>query len=142
MEITVRCSVHPTEDVEKVRKAIETHFGAVPLNTVEHGQFIELTFSNTDRSILSVVRQSIHDKRILAVVRTKLLKNYSDLEFTTSIYLDKQAAFVGKLRLIDNAVENPPLGSIEIHFAFETAPMFKEFLDWFSPKTKDGKVIT
>jgi predicted RNA binding protein with dsRBD fold (UPF0201 family) len=141
MEITIKCLVYPTEDIEKVKKAIKTHLGASPLNVVEHNQFMELVFSNDDRTILSIVRQSIHEKRILAAVRTKLLNNYNDLDFTTSIRLDKQAAFVGKLRLIDNAVENPPLGSIEIHIKFETAPLFREFLDWFSPRTKDGKVI-
>jgi len=141
MEITIRCPVHPTEDVGRVKRAIETHLGKIQLKIVEQSQIIELTSSFVNRDTLSLVRQSIHEKRILAAVRTKMLKNYNDLEFTTSIYFDKQAAFVGKLRLIDNDVENPPLGSIEIHFVFETTHLFEEFLDWFSPRTKDGKVI-
>jgi len=141
MEITIRCPVHPTEDIEKVKRAIETHLGKIPLKVIEHNQIIELTSSETDRNTLSFVRQSIYEKRILAVVRTRLLSNYNDLDFTTSIYLDKQAAFVGKLRLIDNDVESPPLGSIEINITFDSAPLFEEFLDWFSPRTKDGKVI-
>ena len=141
MNITVRCLVHPTEDVERVKTSIETHLGKILLKVVEHNKTIELTASNANREILSMVRQSIHEKRILAAVRTRLLKNYNDLDFTTSIYLDKQAAYVGKLRVIDNDVETPPLGSIEIHIVFETTPQFDEFLDWFSPRTKDGKVI-
>jgi predicted RNA binding protein with dsRBD fold (UPF0201 family) len=141
MEITVRCPVYPTEDVAKVKRAIETHFGKIPLKIVEYDQIIEITSSETDRNILAFVRQSVHEKRILAAVRTRLLSNYNDLDFTSSIHLDKQAAFVGKLRLIDNDVEKPPLGSIEINVAFETSSLFEEFLDWFSPRTKDGKVI-
>lgn len=142
MEITIRCPVHPTEDTERVKAAVETHLGNISLKIVEHDQILELTSTNVSRNSLSVVRQAIHEKRILTAVRTRLLKNFNDLEYTTSISLDKQAASVGKLRLIDNDVENPPLGSIEIHFLFTSVPLFKEFLDWFSPRTKDGKVIS
>ncbi|MFW9956914.1 MAG: RNA-binding domain-containing protein [Candidatus Odinarchaeota archaeon] len=142
MIITVRCLVHPTEDVERVKASIETHLGKIPIKVVEHSKLIELTSSNANREILSTVRQLIHEKRILAAVRTRLLKNYNDLDYTTSIHLDKQAAYVGKLRVVDNDVETPPLGSIEIHIVFETGHQFEEFLDWFSPRTKDGKVIT
>ncbi|PNX50521.1 MAG: hypothetical protein BV458_13055 [Thermoplasmata archaeon M9B2D] len=142
MEITIKCIVHPTEDVERVKMAIETYLGKISLKAVEHGQFIELTSSNENREILSIVRQSIHEKRILGAVRTRLLKNYNDLDFTTNIHIDKQAAYVGKLRVIDNDVENPPLGSIEIYIVFETTSLFEEFLDWFSPRTKGGRVIT
>jgi len=141
MEITIRCPVHPTEDTERVKKAVETHLGNVPLEMVKHNQILEMTYTGTERHCLSLVRQSIQEKRILAVVRTRLMKNFNDLEYTTSMHLDKQAAFVGKFRLIDNDDENPPLGSIEIHFLFTSFPLFQEFLDWFCPRTKDGKVI-
>ncbi|RDE11085.1 MAG: hypothetical protein C4K48_12095 [Candidatus Thorarchaeota archaeon] len=142
MEITIRCPVHPTEDTERVKKAVETHLGDIPLGIVKHDQILEMTSTDTDRDRLSLVKQAIHEKRILAAVRTRLLKNFNDLEYTTSIHLDKQAAFVGKFRLIDNDDENPPLGSIEIHLLFTSVPLFREFLDWFCPRTKDGKVIS
>jgi predicted RNA binding protein with dsRBD fold (UPF0201 family) len=142
MEITIRCPVHPTEDTERVKKAVETHLGNIPLEIVKHNQILEMTSTSTNRDCLSLVRQSIHEKRILAVVRTRLLKNFNDLEYTTSMHLDKQAASVGKFRLIDNDDEDPPLGSIEIHLLFTSVPLFQQFLDWFCPRTKDGKVIS
>lgn len=142
MEITIKCPVHPTEEVERVKTAIETYLGKIPFKVVEHNQIIELTSSNENRETLSIVRQSIHEKRILDAVRTRLRKNYNDLDITTNIHIDKQAAYIGKLRVIDNDVENPPLGCIEIYITFETNSLFEEFLDWFSPKTKDGKVVT
>ncbi|PNX50598.1 MAG: hypothetical protein BV458_12925 [Thermoplasmata archaeon M9B2D] len=142
MEITIKCPVHPTEEVERVKTAIETYLGKIPFKVVEHNQFIELTSSSENRETLSIVRQSIHEKRILDAVRTRLRKNYNDLDITTNIHIDKQAAYVGKFRVIDNDVENPPLGCIEIYMAFETNSLFEEFLDWFSPKTKNGKVVS
>lgn len=142
MEITIKCPVHPTEDVERVKAAIETYLGKIPLESIEHNQIIELTASSESQDTLSTVRQSIHEKRILDAVRSRLLKNYNDLDFTTNIHIDKQAAYVGKLRVIDNDIENPPLGCIEIYVAFETNSQFERFLDWFSPRTKDGRVIT
>ena len=142
MEMTIRCPVYPTEDIERVKKAVEAHLGNIQLEAVKHNEILEMTCTNPGRDCLSLVRHSIHEKRILAVVRTRLLKNFNDLEYTTSMHLDKQAASVGKLRLIDNDDESPPLGSIEIHFLFTSVPLFREFLDWFCPRTKDGKVIS
>jgi predicted RNA binding protein with dsRBD fold (UPF0201 family) len=58
------------------------------------------------------------------------------------MFFDKQAAYTGKIRLIDNNHEDPPLGSIEIKFEFSSGSQFEEFLDWFSPRTKNGRVIS
>ena len=107
---------------------------------IKFNEFIEIYSSSiTGKANFALLRQLVHDKRILAAVRVRLLKNLD--EFTTFMYLDKQAAYTGKLRLIDNIQENPPLGSIEIRFEFESESQFEEFLDWFSPRTKDGRII-
>lgn len=142
MEISIRSPVYPTEDIEKVRRAIETLLGRIPLEIIECENHTELVSSNITQDNLISIRRLIHEKRILDATRICLLKNYNDLEATTDLFLDKQAAFIGKIRLIDNNTESPPLGSIEVQIAFKTQFQFEEFLDWFSPRTRDGKIVT
>ncbi|TFG33419.1 hypothetical protein EU528_00290 [Candidatus Thorarchaeota archaeon] len=140
MKSTIRCIVHPTEEVQRVEKAIENIWGPIPLSITKFDEFTEIYSSNLSRNNFTILRQMVHDKRILDAVRVRLLKNLD--EFTTFMYFDKQAAYAGKLRLLDNIHENPPLGSIEINLEFESESQFEEFLDWFSPRTKDGRVIS
>jgi predicted RNA binding protein with dsRBD fold (UPF0201 family) len=139
MKSTIRCIVHPTEEIQRVEKAIENIFGQITLSTTKFDEFTEIYSSNLSRNSFAILRQMVHDKRILDAARVRLLKNLD--EFTTFMYFDKQAAYTGKLRLLDNNHEDPPLGSIEINFEFESESKFEEFLDWFSPRTKDGRVI-
>ncbi len=140
MKATIKCIVHPTEEIQRIEKAIENLLGPITFSTARFDEFTEIYSSNASKSSFVILRQLVHDKRILDAVRVRLLKNLD--EFTTFMFFDKQAAFTGKLRLIDNINEDPPLGSIEIRCEFESESQFEEFLDWFSPRTKDGRVIT
>jgi predicted RNA binding protein with dsRBD fold (UPF0201 family) len=140
MKSTIRCIVHPTEEIQRIEKAIENILGSITLSTSKFDEFTEIYSSITSKDSFARLRQLVHDKRILSAVRVRLLKNLD--EFSTFMHFDKQAAYTGKLRLIDNIHENPPLGSIEIRIEFESESQFEEFLDWFSPRTKDGRVIT
>jgi len=45
------------------------------------------------------------------------------------------------LRVIDDSTGLPPLGTIEIVLVFENETQFEEFLHWFTPPTKNGRVI-
>ena len=139
MKATVRCIVHPTEEIHRIETAIENILGPISLTTTKFDEFTELFSSNTNKTSFAILKQLVHDKRILDAVRVRLLKNLD--EFTSFMYFDKQAAYTGKLRLLDNIHENPPLGFIEIRFEFKSESEFEEFLDWFSPRTKDGRVI-
>ena len=139
MKATIRYPVFPTEERERAETAVENLLGPLNFTKDEFAERVDLIAISEYREQFGYLRQSIHNKRILDAVRVRLLKNLDG--FTTSLYFDKQAAFVGKPRLIDNIHENPPLESIEIKFEFKSEIEFEEFLDWFSPRTKDGKVI-
>lgn len=140
MKATIRCIVHPTEDIQRVEKAIENILGPIVFSNTKLEEFTELYSSDTKRTRFTTLRQLVHDKRILDATRVRLLKNLDEL--STYIFFDKQAAYTGKIRLIDNNHEDPPLGSIEIRFEFSSESQFEEFLDWFSPRTKDGRAIS
>jgi len=139
MKSTIRCLVHPTEDIQRVEVAIENLLGPITLSRTELDEYTELYSTEINKTHFAILRQSVYDKRIINAVRVRLLKNLD--EFTTFAFFDKQAAYAGKLRLIDNNHEAPPLGSIEIRLDFKSESLFEEFLDWFSPRTKDGRII-
>ena len=140
MKSTIKCLVHPTENIQRVEEAIKNILGPITLSRIELDEFTEIHSTITKKTRFEILRQSVHDKKILDAVRVRLLKNLD--EFTTFIFFGKQAAYTGKLRLIDNDQEDPPLGSIEIRFDFKSDSHFEEFLDWFSPRTKIGRIIT
>jgi predicted RNA binding protein with dsRBD fold (UPF0201 family) len=139
MDIMVRCSVNPTEDTQKVERALENIIGPQKFTHEEHGVIAELVFNDSKQDSLGLVRQSVHEERIIDAARKRLLSNWNGT--STQIHFDKQAAFVGKLRVIDDSTRPPPLGTIEIVLVFEKETQFEEFLHWFTPPTKDGRVI-
>ncbi len=140
MKSIIRCIIHPTEDFERVEEAIGNILGSVSFSTTEFDEFIEIYYPEATIANLTILRQFIHEKRILDAVRVRLRRNYDELK--TYLHFDKQAAYNGKIRLIDNTQEDPPLGTIEIIFEFASQTEFEEFIDWFSPRTKDGRIIS
>ena len=140
MIATIRCIVHPTEDIQRIESAIEHILGPISLVSIDVKEGRPVPAREPNRNHFTILRQAVHDKRIIDAVRVRLLKNLD--EFKTFILFDKQAAYTGKLRLLDNNHEEPPLGSIEIKFEFNSESQFEEFLDWFSPRTKDGRIIS
>ena len=137
MEVLITCPVNPTEDVKKVGIAIENLLGRTDFSTDDNQTEIVVTYTNRDS--VSLVRQTIHETRIIDAVRKRLEANWNGT--SASLHFDKQAAFVKKLRIIDDNQELPPLGSIEMVVVFDSEQEFEEFVDWFTPPTKDGKII-
>lgn len=139
MQTIVRSRVYPTEDQERVEKAITNIFADLSYIVVEDETHFEVQ-SHVDRAgALDWLRQRIHELRIIDAVRSRLLSNWNGR--STWLCLDKQAAFSGRVRIADDSEESPPLGFIEIAFEFETDPEFQRFLSWFAPRTVNGHVV-
>lgn len=139
MEILVISPVNHTEDIKKVGKALENLLGKSDFTTMDSDDILDISISFKNRDAINIVRQAIHEKRIIDAARKRLRSNWNGT--STKIYFDKQAAFVKKLRIIDDDLELPPLGSIEIVFSFDSEIEYEEFVNWFTPPTKDGKII-
>jgi len=80
------------------------------------------------------LKEKIWGKKILDTVRAVLLRNLR--EKRTELLLHKQAAYAGKVGLVEFDDESP-FGAIHV----EICGNLEEFIDWFSPKTKEGKPI-
>ncbi|MFX1559329.1 MAG: RNA-binding domain-containing protein [Promethearchaeota archaeon] len=139
MEVLITCPVNPTEDLKMVEKALENILGKSDLVDADNNDTSEISLSFTSRDAMGFVRQTIHEIRIIDVARKRIESNWNGT--STKIYFDKQAALAKKTRIIDDNLELPPLGGIEIIFTFDSASEFEEFVNWFTPRTKDGRII-
>ena len=138
MEILMICPVNPTEDTQKVRGAIENLLGRSDF-VVNDSDESEIIVTYTNRGLIDFMRQTIHETRIIDAARKRLQSNWNGT--STNIHFDKQAAFARKLRIIDDNQELPPLGTIEMVLSFRSEQEFDEFVNWFTPPTKDGRII-
>jgi predicted RNA binding protein with dsRBD fold (UPF0201 family) len=137
--VRLKCPVFPTEDPELVKRAMESILGTSELDLLKDEQSMILTAVWDTKENLAVLRQGIHDRRIIDAARSRLLANWDGAE--TCVRFDKQAGFMGRVRLIDDDAENPPLGSICLDISFDSEASFGDFLRWFVPPTQDGHVV-
>ena len=138
MRIVATTLIYPTEDEKRVEAALGNLFllDSVPVETEDR----QIEISSTKRDSLDYIRNKIHSLRIIDVIRSRLLANWNGEK--TTLGFDKQAAHHGKLRLVDDRQEEPPLGLIELTMRFVSEEEFEAFLAWFAPPTKDGHVIS
>ncbi len=139
MEIEIGCSVYPTEDMGLVLQALRT---LVPgTNPIEQsgvgksGLFCRLQGSRS----LEWIRNRIYDLRIIDAVRSRLIANWDGHE--TRVLFDKQAALSGRLRLVDDFEETPPLGAIDIVIRPVSEAELEDLMAWLVPRTEDGRVV-
>ena len=118
--IQIFSSVNPSENPEKVKKAILNTF---PNSSVEYEKFSIHSQSNNLQS-LEKIYETIHSRQSQKVYRRTLEKNLKN--DTTWFYLNKQAAFVEKIVICEESEESP-LGPIKIIL---TSSNIDGIIDW------------
>ena len=129
VEVLVEAHVYPTEDPEKVRRAVENVlFGAeYEVRQAELGQL--LVARARGREALSKLRALIRIERISDAARAVL---QSGLEGNTIVfYLNKQAAYVRHISFSEPEGESP-LGPIK--FVVKCSDP-RALIDWLAPRT-------
>ena len=139
MRLELQCPVFPTEDFEKVSIALTNLFPHINIDFETTQPMDEIAIKISGKDSVAFLRQFVHEARIIDAVRKKLVANWTGSE--TIIHFDKQAAYIGKIRLIDEVDDVSSLGSIETKFIFENDTEFETFLSWFVPPTKDGRIV-
>ena len=133
--IKVEAEIRPTEDEEKVRRAVLNVFDPLTMEIVEYGERrLLVAESHTYRS-LRKLHNLLRRERILDAARKYLRRGTGGN--LVIFKLNKQAAYMGHVSFVD-ADHESPLGAIT--FIIETSSP-GELIDWLAPKTSRGKPL-
>lgn len=147
IHIKVSAAVYPTEDLEKVVRAVSSLFTDIELEK----EAIATTGSETGVSpsfflsgeggidILQTLHGLIRREEIIDSVRNKAFsKGLSRDGLSVRFSLNKQAAFVG---IPSVPAQEEPLGSIEVVIRADSQEEMERLFEWLLPLTEEGKPI-
>jgi len=135
VRIEVRCEVRPTENLEKVKKAILNFFAPekIEIRKQENRRIIIICRAESHKSLLRLY-DALRRQRILDAARSHLKK--SIIGTTIVFHIHKQAAYVGSLSFCSVPEKESPLGAITFVVSCENPD---QFIDWLTPMTINGK---
>lgn len=134
MLIRVKAEVHETEDLDKVKKAIENVATPQRLHVEGEGGARFMVGEANSLEALLKLHEALRRQRILDAARS-MIKRYSSSGIVR-FYLHKQAAYAGRVTFCLPKRESP-LGPIEI--TIETRKD-EAVIDWLAPPTTpEGK---
>jgi len=119
-KIEIFCSVNPSEDPKKIKKAISNIFTYSDIKT----EIFSISAQSKDLKSLEKIYETVHTKQSQKIYRRNLEKNLEN--DTTWFYLNKQAAFVEKIAICEEANESP-LGPIKVIL---TSSYIDRIIDW------------
>lgn len=106
-KIEVFSSINPSEDPEKIKKAI---LNILPCNTIKTENF-SIKGETNDLQSMEKIYETIHSTQSQRVLQRQLEKHID--KNSTWFYLNKQAAFVEKAVICEEADESP-LGPLKV----------------------------
>ncbi len=129
IEIRVSVEVNLTEDLERVKRAVENMFSVaeVEVKTSEKGSL--LTAKAKGMEGLTKLYNLLRRERIRDAARGVLFKGLNQNSIT--FYLNKQVAYAGHVSFCLPSGESP-LGPIKVRV---TCDKPKELIEWLAPKT-------
>jgi uncharacterized protein len=126
--VHVEVEVNPTEDLEKVKLAVENMFGAVTFK-VESRTWGQLLIAETRGTEgLTKLSNLLKREQILAAARKVFLSGMT--EKTVTFYLNKQVAYAGHISFSQQTAESP-LGPITIQIRYGNP---RKLIDWLAPR--------
>jgi len=135
IKIRVETPVYPTEDINKVKKAIENIIPDIDCKIEKAGKKTYLIGEMKGTKGLKLLHRLLRDQKILDTARSILKRSVSGN--TIIFYLRKQAAFMGKIHFCDAYAETP-LGPIVVQIMADDP---HKVIDWLAPPTKRGQPI-
>jgi hypothetical protein len=131
--VTAETPVEPTEDEKKVERALLKLFpSGRPERRTEDGCTVDLVVRGSGLEFLSCLRNLIRQDRIRSTARAVFLRNARDR--VLRIYLNKQAAFMGRVSFCAPVGESP-YGPISIEV--ETEEM-QAVIDYIAANPREG----
>lgn len=128
ISVHVEVEINPTEDLKKIKQAVENVFGAVTFK-VESRKWGQLLLAKTTGTEgLTKLRNILARERIRAAARKVLLGGMGQNSVT--FYLNKQVAYAGHISFSQKTAESP-LGPISVQISC-SGP--RELIEWLTPK--------
>ena len=126
--------VNPTEDLEKVQRAVENIFGLVKFKVKSRklGRLLIAETKGTEG--LTKLYNLLRRERIRDAARKVLFSGLADNSLT--FYLNKQVAYAGHISFSQQTAESP-LGPIKVQIRCDKP---RELIKWLAPKTTKRKV--
>ena len=126
--VNVEVEINPTEDLEKVKQAVENIFGAVTFK-VESRKWGRLLIAKTSGTEgLTKLYNLLSRERIRAAAR-KVFFSGMDKK-SVVFYLNKQVAYTGHISFSQQTAESP-LGPIKVQIRCDNP---QELIEWLTPK--------
>jgi predicted RNA binding protein with dsRBD fold (UPF0201 family) len=150
IQVKISAAVYPTEDSQKVIKAISSLFTDIiiekevidtaGLTGSEDGTPPSFFLSGEGGvSILKTLHGLIRREEIIDSVRNKVFsKGLSNDGLSVNFLLNKQAAFVGVLSV---PAQEEPLGSIEVVIRADSNEEMERLFEWILPLTEEGRPV-
>lgn len=131
--VRVEVEVRPTEDLNKVLKALNNVVAVKNPRVEDLGRERKLIVAEEESlEPLKRLYEALRRQRILDSARAVLLKNLRGN--TVEVKLNKQAAYQGVISFVDQDSESP-LGPIRITISSSKIEMI---VDWLTPRTAHG----
>jgi len=129
ISVYIEAEVNPTEDLEKVRRAVENVFGNVEFEVKPQKRGSILVGKATGLDGLTKMQNLLRRERIRDAARRALFEGLSEKSIT--FYLNKQVAYVSHVSFSKAEAESP-LGPIKVQIQCDNA---RELIDWLAPRT-------
>jgi hypothetical protein len=129
ISVYIEAEVNPTEDVEKVRRAVENVFGNVEFEVKPKKRGSILFGKAKGLDGLTKLQNLLRRERIRDAARGALFEGLG--EKAIIFYLNKQVAYVSHISFSKPEAESP-LGSIKVQIQCDNP---RELIDWLAPKT-------
>jgi len=129
IDIHIEAEVNPTEDPEKVKRAVENMFGSVEFEVKLQPRGSLLVAKAQGINGLTKLQNLLRRERIRDAARGVLFEGVSEKSIT--FYLNKQVAYVGHVSFSKPVAESP-LGPIKVQIRCDNP---RELVEWLAPKT-------
>jgi len=134
--IRVEAEVRPTEDLDKVLRALKNILYIKNVKVEDVGRERRIVIcEESSLDILKKLHDILRRQRILDTARSVMLRNLRST--TTEFKLNKQAAFQGIINFVENDNESP-LGAVTVMI---TSSNINAIIDWLAPKTSHGRPL-
>ena len=129
VSVYIEAEVNPTEDIEKVRRAVENVFGNVEFEVKPQKRGSVLVGKAKGLDGLTKLQNLLRRERIRDAARGALFDGLSGKSVV--FYLNKQVAYVSHISFSKPEAESP-LGPIRVQIESDNP---RELIDWLAPRT-------